>query len=167
MAQTHLKLKRKHGSAIKGLITFLTQSHLVCFAKLANKDKTIGILFGRIRYCRHLFDGDMTKENYIRNWYLVRHSLDKLVVLIASMNNTQYVINLLSAVIKVYSESEQNIRSDMSEVHLENEWLTMKKSLSEILIMEPSESMDQAIQHLKKIQVDETQFFKLNYLKLF
>jgi len=166
MSHVKFKLKRKHGSFLKGFTAFSTQSHLFLLAKIVNKDKTIAILFGRIRYCRYLFDSEITKENYIRNWYLVRHSLDKLIVIITAMNGTKYAIKLLNSLIEIYSNSERNIKSELSDAELLDEWLLMKKSLSELLISEPDESKPHAQRHLRMIQQDETQFFKINYFKL-
>ncbi|QIR16663.1 hypothetical protein [Shewanella aestuarii] len=168
MGHARIKIKRRHSSILKGLYAFTTQFHLMLIAKIARKEKTLALLFGRLRYCRFLFDEEITKENYIRNWYLTRRSLDDLIVMyaISEPHSGAYTFKLLKKIVELYTCTEKNVKTELSDEKLNEEWLWMRRSLSVLLLQEPNEVTPYAKRYLAKIKEDEKSYFKIPYLKL-
>ncbi|GGB52934.1 hypothetical protein GCM10011607_11790 [Shewanella inventionis] len=167
MSQIKLRRKQKNASVINGLYAYFKQSHLVILAKITNREKVLGLLFGRLRYCRYLFDEPISKENYIKNWYLTRRSLDSLIVMITTANPGKYAFQLLENIIWLYSSTEKNLAAELNEKELADEWLLMKGALSELLLLEPDNASQIAKEHLRNIKANEKAYFQVQYIKLF
>jgi hypothetical protein len=146
---------------------------ILVVAKLTRKQKTMALLFGRLRYCKELFNDDVTVDNFLRNFYLFERSLDGLISLISVTYGAKHTHSICTKIVYIIDITKESIKPNAinpnNSYHVNPDvlferWASLKLAICTVMLEEPDDVTKLALTHQKKIESDQSNYLKFKIL---